>query len=133
MRYTVAIFGEAERGSFQTAFFCQSLEQLESHLGNPPEHSFGIYFAIQALLYNHNLIFFRVKEEGFSTQDYLHGLYQLEKQHLFSNIKAIGMPGVGDHKILGASESFCNIYNSMLMISEADLYDYLTHFPHSKD
>lgn len=130
MRYTLAVFGEAERGCFQTAFFCQSLEQLESQFGNPPENSTGIHFAIQSLLYNRNLIFFRVKEEGFSTRDYLQGLYQLEKQHLFSNIKAIGMPGVGDGEIIGASEAFCNIYNSILITSEADLYDYLTHQNH---
>ncbi|MCH9632045.1 MAG: hypothetical protein S4CHLAM6_03680 [Chlamydiae bacterium] len=126
MRYTIAVFGEAERGSFHNAFFCQSLEQLESHFGNPPNNSTGINCAIQALLYERNLIFFRVKEEGFSSEDYMHGLHQLEKQHLFSNIKAIGMPGVGDHKIIGASEAFCSIYNSILMTSEADFYDFLT-------
>ena len=86
----------------------------------------GFQFAIQSLLYDRNLIFFRVKEEGFSTSDYLQGLYQLEKQHLFSNIKAVGMPGVGNGEIIGASETFCNIYNSILITSEADLYDYLT-------
>ena len=126
MRYTIAVFGEAERGGFHDAFFCQSLEQLESNFGNPPLNSAGINLAIQALLYNRNLIYFRVKEEGFSSDDYLKGLCQLEKQHLFANIKAIGMPGVGDNKIIGASEEFCNIYNSILMTSEADFYDFLT-------
>lgn len=127
MRYTVAIFGEAERGSFHTAFFCQSLEQLESHFGHPPQDTYGLYFAIQALLYQRNLIFFRVKEEGFSTQDYLRGLHQLESQHLFSNVKAIGMPGVGDSTVLGASEVLCDVYKSLLITTEADLYDFLTH------
>ena len=127
MRYTVAIFGEAERGNFQTAFFCQNLEQLESHFGNPPSNSYGLHFAIQSLLFDRNLIFFRVKEEGFSTSDYLHGLHQLETQHLFSNVKAIGMPGVGDHTIINASEALCDIYKSLLITTEADLYDYLTN------
>lgn len=130
MRYTISVFGEAERGSFQTAFFCHNLEQLESHFGNPPDNSVGLFFAIQALLYDRNLIFFRVKEEGFSKQDYLHGLHQLQNQHLFANIKAIGMPGVGDGEIIGASEAFCSLYKSVLMTSEADLYDYLTHHNH---
>jgi len=127
MRYTVAIFGEAERGSFQTAFFCQSLEQLESHFGSPPSNSNGLHYAIQALLFDRNLIFFRVKEEGFSTPDYIQGLHQLETQHLFSNIRAIGMPGVGSSQIIGASETLCDIYKSILITSEADLYDYLTN------
>lgn len=126
VRYTIAVFGEAERGSFQTAFFCHNLEQLESQFGNPPDHSIGLHFAIQALLYERNLIFFRVQEEGFSKPDYMAGLYQLENQHLFSNIRAIVMPGVGDGQIIKASESFCSVYNSILMTSEADLYDYLT-------
>lgn len=126
MRYTIAIFGEAERGSFQTAFFCQNLEQLERNLGSPPENTRGMHLAIQSLLYERNLIFFRVKEEGFSTQDYLYGLYLLETQHLFANIRAIGMPGVGDLQILEASEVICDIYKSMLITTEADLYDYLT-------
>lgn len=127
MRHTVAIFGEAERGSFQTAFFCQNLEQLERNLGQPPENTRGLHFAIQALLFERNLIFFRVKEEGFSVQDYLYGLYLLETQHLFTNIKAIGMPGVGDVQILDASEVICDIYKSLLVTTESDLYDYLTH------
>lgn len=127
MRHTVAVFGEAERGSFQTAFFCQTLEQLERNLGHPPTHSKGMDFAIQSLMFERNLIFFRVKEEGFSAQDYLYGLYLLETQHLFANVRAIGMPGVGDEKIIEASEVICDIYKSMLITTEADLYDYLTH------
>lgn len=127
MRYTVAIFGEAERGDFQSAFFCQNLEQLERNLGNPPENSAGMHYAIQSLLFDRNLIFFRVREEGFSIQDYLYGLYLLESQHLFANVRAIGMPGVGDRKILDASEVICDIYKSMLLTTEADLYDFLTN------
>ncbi len=126
MRYTIAVFGEAERGNFQTAFFCQNLEQLESNFGNPPKNSVGLHFAIQTLLFDRNLIFFRVKEEGFSTSDYLHGLHQLETQYLFSSLKAIGMPGVGNRQILGASEAICEAHKSLLITSEADLYDYLT-------
>ena len=127
MRYTVAVFGEAERGSFQTAFFCQNLEQLERNLGHPPENSIGLNFAIQSLLFDRNLIFFRVKEEGFSINDYINGLRLLESQHLFANVRAIGLPGVGNLDILKASEVLCDIYKSMLITTESDLYDYLTH------
>ncbi len=123
----MAIFGEAEKGGFDRAFFCHNLDQLQIHLGNPPENSHGLQLAVQALLFDRNLIFFRVKEEGFSTDDYLHGLRLLETQHLFANVKAIGMPGVGDPDILRASEAICRLHKSLLMTTESDLYDYLTN------
>ena len=127
MRYTIAAFGEAERGEFQTAFFCQTVEQLENYLGTPPKDSLGMMLSIQALMYDRDLIFFRVKEEGYSAEDYLYGLNLLENQHLFSEIHAIAMPGVGDRSILQASEPLCELYQSMLITTEADLYDVLTH------
>jgi len=71
--YSIAMFGEAEKGSFHTAYFCQNLPQLVDYLGHPPPHSKGLYYAVQALLFQRNLIFFRVEEEGFSYQDYFLG------------------------------------------------------------
>ena len=71
---TVALFGEAERGDFRTAYFCQSLHQLAEYFGNPPEDSLGLHYAVQALMHGRDLIFFRVEEEGYSRDDYLLGL-----------------------------------------------------------
>lgn len=126
MIYTIALFGEAERGEFYTAYFCQNLEQLDEYFGNPPPNSKGLYYAVQALLFKRNLIFFRVMEEGFSLQDYLFGVRLLEQQHLIPQLDAICIPGVGDPEVLNAVQPLCHQYHSILISNEADFYDYLT-------
>lgn len=124
--YTIALFGEAERGEFRVPSVCQSVEQLMDRFGNPPLHSRGIDCAVQALLYHRKLLFFRVREEGYSYEDYLLGLRLLERQTLVSDIEALCLPGVGDAEIIGAIVPICELYHSLLITSEADLYDYLT-------
>lgn len=124
--YTVALFGEAERGEFRTAYFCQNLEQLDEYFGNPPPHSQGLYYAVQALLFRRNLIFFRVLEEGFSIQDYVTGVRLLEQQQAIPTLDAICIPGVGDPVVLNALQPLCQQYHSILISSESDFYDYLT-------
>jgi hypothetical protein len=125
--YTVAIFGEAEKGEYQTAYFCQSLSHLDEFLGNPPKDSRGLYYAVQALLFQRELIFFRVLEEGYSAPDYFHGIEFLEKQRLIPHIDAICAPGVGDKAILDAIVPICMRYRSILITNESDFYDYLTY------
>jgi hypothetical protein len=126
MIYTIALFGEAERGEFHTAYFCQNLEQLDEYFGNPPPNSKGLYYAVQALLFKRNLVFFRVMEEGFSIQDYLTGVRLLEQQQLIPQLDAICIPGVGDPAVLNALQPICQQYHSILISNEADFYDYLT-------
>ena len=126
MKSTVFLFGEAEKGEFGTPFICHSLPQLLENLGNPPEESQGIAYAVQTLLYNHDLIFCRVKEEGFSIKDYLKGLTLLKKKQLESQLHAIFIPGVGDEIIIKATIDVCFLYKSLLVLTEKDLYDYLT-------
>ncbi len=126
MRHVVFLFGEAERGEFCTPIACTSLSQLADTLGNAPEGSSGILYAVQTLLYKRELIFFRVKEEGFSTDDYMLGLRLLQDKNLFNPLSAICMPGVGDAKIIHASSPICNLHKSTLIIDDKDLYDYLT-------
>jgi hypothetical protein len=125
--YTIALFGEAERGEYRTAYFCQNLSQLDEYFGNPPPDSRGLYYAIQALLFKRDLVFFRVPEEGFSKQDYLTGLRLLEEQRLIPNLSAICTPGVGDQEIINAILPICAHYHSILITSEPDFYDYLTY------
>lgn len=126
------MFGEAEKGDFRTAYFCRSLSELVDHLGHPPQGSTGLHYAVQTLLFRHRLVFFRVEEEGFSREDYLLGLEFLERQQLIADLSAICLPGVGDHEIIEASSPLCSQYNSLLITSEPDLYDYLTGTLHPK-
>ena len=126
MKSTVFLFGEAEKGEFGIPLTCKSLPQLFETVGNPPEESLGIPYAIQALLYKQELLFCRVKEEGFSVKDYLKGLTLIRNQHLESNLQAIFIPGVGDKGIIEATMNVCSLYNSLLILTEKDLYDYLT-------
>ncbi len=125
-RYVVALFGEAEKGQFRKAYFIHELAQLMELLGNPPPESQGIAFGIQSLLFKRELIYFRVEEEGFSVSDYLLGLRDLEDQKKIKNLHAICLPGAGEKRIMGASEKVCRLRGSILLLTQKDLYDYLT-------
>ncbi len=127
MKSTVFLFGEAEKGELGTPLICRSLPQLLQTLGNPPEETLGIHYAIQALLYNQEIIFCRVKEEGFSVRDYTKGLTLIRNEHLDRNVKAIFLPGVGNQAIIEATLDVCDLYKSLLVVTEQDLYDYLTN------
>lgn len=127
MRPTLFVFGEAEKGDFRTPYECVSLCHLAETFGNPPEKSRGIDFAIQALLYQSRLFFFRVEEEGFSLEDYFAGAKLLENRSFTSHLSAIGIPGMGNPEIVNAMGTICSLYGSLLLIEESDLYDYLTH------
>ncbi len=127
MRQMIFLFGEAEKGDFCTPFFCKSLPQLAETFGNPPEESLGLIYAVQTLLFNRELIYFRVKEEGFSVADYMRGIRLLENKESFQNLTAICMPNVGDAEIIDATSPLCSLHRSLLITTERDLYDYLTH------
>jgi hypothetical protein len=95
-------------------------------LGNPPEDSEGLFFAVQAILYERDLIFFRVAEEGFSEIDYFNGLNYLQDRKKVAKVSALCLPGVGDPKILAATNSVCEVHKSLLITNQKDLYDFLT-------
>lgn len=126
MRHVVALFGEAERGQYAEPIKIGDLGQLAEYLGNPPEESVGITLAIQALLFQRELLYLRVKEEGFSREDYLRGLKNLEKASGIKTLHAVCMPGVGDAHIIEATSPLTEKHNSLLITTEQDLYDYLT-------
>jgi len=124
---TIALFGEAERGQFGQPHACSTVEELADLLGNPPPDSRGIFMAIQAVLSEYALLFFRVKEEGFSHKDYYNGLRILnERAGTNLSVLALAVPGVGDAGLIEVSSSFCDNHDSILVITESDLYDYLT-------
>lgn len=126
MKQTIALFGEAEKGAFKYPHALGRLPQLMDLLGNPPKESEGLYFAIQSILYNREIIYFRVVEEGYSKNDYFFGLKYLEDREKVKQVNALCLPGVGDPEILAASESICYIHKSLLITNQKDLYDFLT-------
>jgi hypothetical protein len=125
MEKTVALFGEAEKGEFRTAYYINSLPQLIDYLGNPPPGSQALYHAIQAIMLGQSLIFFRVEEEGFSFDDYILGLNFLRNKKLVPKLDAVSCPGLSEPKIIEAAVMICRIHNSVLLARESDLYDYI--------
>lgn len=125
--FSIALFGEAQKGKFQTPYYCDSLLKLSETLGEPPEEGgFGLNFAVQSLLFQFPVIFFRVQEEGFSYDDYYCGLSLLKKKEQFPTVTALCLPGVGDKKLLEATDPICSLHGSFLIFSQKDLYDFLT-------
>lgn len=127
MKLTVALFGEAEKGTLASPTYVDSLPQLADTFGNPPKESLGIPLAIQALLFDRSVFYFRVEDEGFSTDQYLHGLQKLERHKDAVPLHALCMPGVGDSEILQATSRLVEVQGTLLLTTEQDLYDYLTH------
>ncbi|MBS0628779.1 MAG: hypothetical protein JSS30_00975 [Verrucomicrobia bacterium] len=127
MKQRIFLFGEAERGQLCTPICLNSLPAVMEHLGHPPTDSTGIDYAIQTVLYKRELIFFRVREEGYSANDYFEGVKLLYTTGERMNLAAICLPGVGDHTIIDAITPICNRTKSILVLNERDLYDYLTN------
>ncbi|GAB5411403.1 MAG: hypothetical protein ChlgKO_05170 [Chlamydiales bacterium] len=125
MRYTLALFGEAEKGEFGIPYRINSLPELADKLGNPPQETCGIPFAIQALLYERLVYFTRVPEEGFSKPEYMRGLCRFEE--ISEPISALCMPGVADEEIIRVSDRLLAYHSALLLTTEQDLYDYLTN------
>lgn len=126
MKGTIFLFGAAEKGASCQPIMLNSLDDLLHQMGNPPSETEGIHYAIQALLFKYGLIYFRVSEEGFSYGDYMLGLKWLKKTPLHPHLTAICLPGVGDEDVIQDATSVCLQHQSILIISQKDLYDYLT-------
>ena len=125
-RHTIALFGEAEKGQFKKAYVLRDLPRLVDTLGNPPPESRGLFFAVQAILYQREIIFFRVEEEGFSAGDYFYGLKYLQDPEKVKRLHAICLPGIGDPKIMNAVQTVCDLHSCFMITTQKDLYDYLT-------
>lgn len=124
MRHKVILFGEAEKGAYKTPHKVKELPQLMDRLGNPPPESEGLFYAVQALLYEREIVYFRVVEEGFSHPDYYFGIQYLEEKE--KGIHALCLPKVGDPELLNAFQTLCQKHKSVLITTQKDLYDYLT-------
>jgi hypothetical protein len=126
MQRVIALFGEAEKGQWKKPHIIKGLPELIDLLGNPPPDTEGLFFAIQALLYERQVLYFRVQEEGFSREDYFSGLKFLENKNQTKQLHALCMPGVGDSAILDATNPICEIHKTHLIVTQKDLFDYLT-------
>lgn len=118
----IALFGEAEKGSREAIYTCRSLEELFERYGEPPEDTCGLYYAVQTILYGMQVLYFRVREEGVSFDDYFYGFTLLKKAPL----EALFLPGVGFSSIIEQGLDLCREKDSLLIIREADFYDYMT-------
>lgn len=126
MPYTVAVFGEAERGELAALHPITSLAHLNEAMGTPPMGTEGIFFAVQFLLFEYAVIFIRVSEEGFGLETYFKGLHLLEKKGHIPKMTALCLPGVGDSTILEACHPLCERHSALIVSTEKDLFDYLT-------
>jgi hypothetical protein len=123
----VVLFGEAEKGSLATAYYCDSLQHLFEYLGQPPQETLGLFFAVQSLLYGMPCIYFRVQEEGISYNDYQFGFKVLHNTpQSFLHIGALYLPGVGTRELIEEGIVICREHHSFLLMNEHDFYDYLT-------
>ncbi len=127
MEHLVFLFGEAEKGQLRRPIPCRCLSELAETFGNPPAESQGLFYAIQALLFERRLIYFRVEEEGFSIEDYKRGLHMLRNREVQEYPSAICMPGMGDAYILEGGSERGFLFHRLLITTEKDFYDYLTN------
>jgi hypothetical protein len=127
MEHLVFLFGEAEKGQLCRPTPCRSLLELADMFGNPPQESQGLFYAVQALLFNRRLIYFRIEEEGFSIDDYKRGMHILRMREIQGRPSAICMPGVGDACLIDEMSEICFLFHCILITTEKDFYDYLTN------
>ena len=125
-RALCALFGEAQKGTFQTPYYVKSVDQLFYYLGEPPCDTRGLFFAIQSLMHGVDLIYFRVSEEGVSESEYLFGMRYLQGDLQGGVLDALYLPGVGSKELIEEGFQVCKNHESLFIMNEADFYDYLT-------
>lgn len=123
----IALFGQAQKGDLHTMYYCKSVEELFHFFGEPPKETQGLFFAVQALLYSRHLIYFRVKEEGACEKEYLFGLHLLRDfAPKLPHVGALFLPQMGVQTVIDEGLLLCKTQKSVLLVQEADFYDYMT-------
>lgn len=125
MKTTLALFGEAEKGLYDTAHLCHNVEEMYHYLGNKTTK--GLSLATQGINHGYDILYFRVKEEGYSLDDYFFGLQFLNTHINDLSLSALSLPGVGDLYVIEAARSLCQKYQCLLLVSDQDLYDLITY------
>lgn len=126
MRNRVFVFGESEKGPFCQPIALANLNAAQGQIGQPPAGTLGVECAVQSLLYGREVLFYRVREEGYARGDYTQGLQYLRSKAKHLKLVGISLPGVGDARIIEPLAELCQSLSAILLLSEADLYDYLT-------
>ncbi|NGX63201.1 MAG: hypothetical protein KR126chlam6_00608 [Candidatus Anoxychlamydiales bacterium] len=125
MNSVIALFGESEKGRYCYPYYFSNVIELAETLGNAPDDSLGIELAIQALMYERDIIYFRVEEEGNSLEQYMRSIEILKDKNRVKKINAICIPKVGDSEIITNLDMICKMHKSIIIMSEKDLFDYL--------
>lgn len=126
MKHLISIFGVAEQGDMYRHIHIKSLQDMLLTLGHGVESGTAIELAVQSLMYERAILFYRVKEEGYEEDAYLKGLTELKKKELKSPLSALALPGVGNQEIINEAVAICKKEGSLLIMNQKDLYDYLT-------
>lgn len=126
MKHLISIFGVAEQGDMYRHIHIKSLQDMLLTLGHGVENGTAIELAVQSLMYERAILFYRVKEEGYEEDAYLKGLTELKKKELKSPLSALALPGVGNQEIINEAVAICKKEGSLLIMNQKDLYDYLT-------
>ncbi|MBM3200844.1 MAG: hypothetical protein FJZ56_00360 [Chlamydiae bacterium] len=126
MKNLISIFGVAEHGSLYEHISVKCLNDLLLTLGQPQDGSLAIEIAIQSLLYEREVLFYRVQEEGYESDAYLKGLYSLKNKSGSLLPSAIALPGVSSQEIIDEAVMICKKQSSFLIMNQKDLYDFLT-------
>ena len=123
----IALFGQAAKGAYDTLYFCRTAADLFTNLGDPPEDTSGLYFAVKTLSYGMPVMYYRVREEGVSVHDYWVGFGLLKQAHtVVITLKALFLPGVASQELIDEGAKLCQDRHSFLIMSEPDFYDYIT-------
>jgi hypothetical protein len=124
MHLNIFLFGESEKGAFQSFIPIDSLARLSDVLGNPPPDSLGIPLAIQTVLMNNKVYYKRVEEEGFHFSEYHRGLDLIKMCK--DPIDGLYMPGVSHKDLIEKACHICDEKRAILLVHHQDFYDFLT-------
>lgn len=124
----IAIFGEAEIGSFKSLITLNSIPELTDKLGRPTKKGIGIHMAIQAILYDREILYYRIpNEEEPSCKEYLHGLNLLGRSTFINPLVAIALPAVNHRDILYRAKHLCHHCKILFLPNERDLYNFISY------
>lgn|SRR3989338_4363988 len=120
----ISIFGESEKGEYEKFYPIADLAEAFEILGSPPKETEALQFSLQILGASQPILFFRVKEEGFSFDSYAKGIELLKVNSGPFTIQALFMPGLSDPNLIEKAREACEKHQAVLLITDKDFQDY---------